>query len=214
MTADEYYKDKYSKPTTIDPTKLSWFPSVPEPAVSYDNCSITPKDIKNILKNKSPNTCPGEDGLLYGVLARLPTAHHFLATLYNKTDKSGVAMDISTNCYLVLAYKAGEQSDPSNFRMLAMTSCLAKPYHEIKSKRMSNFMVENGYIDTTLQKAYLEGINGCIEHIQVLQQIIQDAKTKNKTVHISWYDLADAFVSVSHDLIPICLKYYNIPAQE
>ena len=140
--------------------------------------------------------------------------HHFLATLYNKTDKSGVAMDISTNCYLVLAYKAGEQSDPGNFRMLAMTSCLAKPYHEIKSKRMSNFMVENGYIDTTLQKAYLEGINGCIEHIQVLQQIIQDAKTKNKTVHISWYDLADAFGSVSHDLIPICLKHYNIPAQE
>ena len=59
-------------------------------------------------------------------------------------------MDISTNCYLVLAHKAGEASDPGNFRMLAMTSCLAKPYHEIKSKRMSQYMVDNNYIDKTM----------------------------------------------------------------
>ena len=63
---------------------------------------------------------------------------------------------------------------------------------------MAEFMVDNNYIDTTLQKAYLEGINGCIEHITVLQQVILDAKSKKKTVHISWYDLADAFGSVSH----------------
>ena len=93
MEADEYYKNKYSKPVEIDPTKLNWFPSVSDPTVPYDNLSILPKDVKNILKNTSPNTCTGEDGLLYGILARLPTTHHFLATLYNKTDKSGVAMD-------------------------------------------------------------------------------------------------------------------------
>ena len=75
-------------------------------------------------------------------------------------------------------------------------------------------MVENEYIDKTLQKAYLEGINGCVEHIQVLQQVIQDAKHRNKTVHVSWFDLADAFGSVSHDLIPICLQHYNVPEEE
>ena len=123
-------------------------------------------------------------------------------------------MDISANCYLVLAHKAGDCSEPRNFRMLAMTSCLAKPFHEIKAKRMANYMVENEYIDKTLQKAYLEGINGCIEHIEVIQQVIQDAKARNRTVHISWFDLADAFGSVSHDLIPICLEHYKIPAQE
>ena len=105
--ADVYYKNKYSKPVEIDPTKLNWFPSVPDPTVPYNSITILPKEIKNILKNKSPSTCPGNDGLLYGILARLPTTHHFLATLYNKTEKSGVAMDISSNCYLVLAHKAG-----------------------------------------------------------------------------------------------------------
>ena len=137
---------------------------------------------KNILKNKSPNTCPGEDGLLYGIMAGLPTTHHFLATLYSKTDKSSIAMDISSNCCMVLAHKAGDPSIPSNFRMLAMTSCLAKPCHEIKAKRMATFMVENGDIDTSLQKAYLEGITGCKEHIKVLQEVIQDAKARKKFI--------------------------------
>ena len=52
------------------------------------------------------------------------------------------------------------------------------------------------------------------EHIKVLQEVIQDAKAKRKTVHISWFDLTDAFGSVSHDLIQFCLKHFHIPEAE
>ena len=75
-------------------------------------------------------------------------------------------------------------------------------------------MVSNGYINTSHQKAFLEGINGCMEHIKVLQEVIQDAKAKRTTVHISWFDLTDAFGSVSHDLIQFCLKHFHIPEAE
>ena len=33
----------------------------------------------------------GEDGVLFGVLAKLPNLQHILATLYNKTDESSLA---------------------------------------------------------------------------------------------------------------------------
>ena len=72
-------------------------------------------------------------------------------------------------------------------------------------------MVANGYIDKEAQKAFINGVNGCVEHIQVLQEILQHAKAHNRTVHISLYDLADAFGSVSHSLIPITLKHFNVP---
>ena len=39
-----------------------------------------------------------------------------------------------------------------------------------------------------------------MDHIQVLQEVIQDAKAKKKTVRISWYDLTDAYGSITHDL--------------
>ena len=50
-----------------------------------------------------------------------------------------------------------------------------------------------------------------MEHIQVVQEVIQHARLNKKTVHVTWFDLADAFGSVSHDLIPIVLAHYHIP---
>ena len=74
-------------------------------------------------------------------------------------------------------------------------------------------MVANKYLDPIAQKAYLEGINGCVEHVCVIQEILQNAKFNHKTVHITWFDLEDAFGSVSHMLIPFVTKYYNLPTQ-
>lgn len=52
-----------------------------------------------------------------------------------------------------------------------------------------------------MQKAFIQGINGCIEHTQVMQELIRHAKSNNKTLHVTWFDLADAFGSVQHSLI-------------
>ena len=100
------------------------------------------------------------------------------------------------------------------FRMIALTSTLGKLYHQIKAERMADFMTKNGYIDEATQKAFIKGVNGCIEHMQVLQEVINDAKQKKRTVHFSWYDLSDAYGSIPHNLIEHCLKHYHIPQRE
>ena len=130
---------------------------------------------------------------MYGVLAKMPSTHYFLATLYNKLDECGIAPEIWANSIVVLAYKGGETDDATCFRMIALTSCLAKPYHIIKAERLSSFMVENGYLDRSVQKGFMANINGCVEHTTLLQEMIQHAKHNNKTLHFSSYDLQDAF---------------------
>ena len=141
--------------------------------------------MKAILLSKTPNTAPGGDGLLYGILAKLPSVHHILATLYTKTHESSLAPASWASSLVVLAHKAGDLADPSMFRMIALTSCLGKPYHQIKADRMADFMTKNSYIDESSQKAFLKGINGGIEHIQVLQEALQDAMHNKKTLHRS-----------------------------
>ena len=42
-------------------------------------------------------------------------------------------------------------------------------------------------------------------------EILNHAKHNNRTVHVTWFDLEDAFGSVSHDLIPICLSRMQLP---
>ena len=62
-----------------------------------------------------------------------------------------------------------------------------------------------------MQKAFLPGINGCIEHNLALDEIIRDARKKNRTCHITFFDLEDAFGSVPHSLIKHSLQQNNLP---
>ena len=80
-------------------------------------------------------------------------------------------------------------------------------------ERITTFVTENRYVKNEIQKAFLPGINGVVEHNIVMDEIIKDAKEKKKTVHISFYDLEDAFGSVPHNLIFDTLERNNFPTQ-
>ena len=82
--------------------------------------------------------------------------------------------------------------------MIALTNCIGKLYHLILAKRFTTYLTKNKYIDDKLQKAFLPGINGCIEHNIVLDELVKDAKHKKRTLHVTFVDLADAFGSVPH----------------
>ena len=108
-------------------------------------------------------------------------------------------------------YKKGETSDPSNFRMIALSGCIGKTYHLLLANRLTTFLTANKLIDPSLQKAFLPGINGCIEHNVVMEEIFKDAKHNKRTAHITFFDLEDAFGSVPHSLIDVTLEQNFIP---
>ena len=54
-------------------------------------------------------------------------------------------------------------------------------------------------------------MSGCIDHNVIMQEIIGHCKSSRRTVHITFFDLEDAFGSISHDLIPLSLDRMRIP---
>ena len=82
---------------------------------------------------------------------------------------------------------------------------------QILAKRFTTFLTPNKFVDPELQKALLPGINGCVEHIIVMDEIIRTAGLSKKTLHVTWFDLADAFGSVPHSLIFNSLERAHIP---
>ena len=48
------------------------------------------------------------------------------------------------------------------------------------------------------KKAFLSKINGCLEHCSVLNSLLLHARTQKKTLHCTWFDLADAFGYISY----------------
>ncbi len=212
--ADNFYPSTYSVAPEYDRTKLNWFPflAVPEQPKEFNMSAIKPGDIKKILSAKKSTAAPGPDAFTYGVLKHLPSTHHLLATIYSKILlDSPSPPSLWQQSKVTLIYKRNETSVPKNFRMIALTSVAGKIFHQIISDRMLDYLISNGYIDSSLQKAFIKNINGTIEHNQVLQQVISHARRNKRTVHITFFDLKDAFGSISHSLIDDTLKRYRIP---
>ena len=72
-------------------------------------------------------------------------------------------------------------------------------------------MISNSFLDTTTQKAFVDGIPGCTEHHLRLFSLIEEARHKRKSISICWLDLANAYGSVHHDLIRFSLRHYHAP---
>jgi len=211
--ANQYYPGKYSVPQPLNNQALHWYPEITAPQHNFDLNPILPKHVRQIIKDKSNSSSPGPDGISYGILKKLPCLHHILATLYNKVLKTGIPPSMWAKSKITLIYKKGAATDPSNFRMIALASTFGKIFHQVMAQRTTEFMLRNNYIDPEIQKAFISKINGTIEHNQVLQEIIRHSKHNKKTAHITFFDLEDAFGSVSHDLISYSLSRYQFPPE-
>ena len=90
---------------------------------------------------------------------------------------------------------------------------MGKVYTSVLKGRWMSFMTANGYLNTTVQKAFVDGISGCTEHHVKLLSIIEEAQRKHKALAVCWLDLANAYGSVQHDLIRYSLEHYHAPQQ-
>ena len=169
--ANQYFPQKYSTPNPIVIDNLSWFPYLPvqlDARIGFNLDPVRPRDIRLILKNKKATSAPGPDGLMYGIFRKLPATHRFLATLFSKLLVTGDPPSSWSKSEVTLIHKAGDTDKPENFRMISLTSCVGKLFHQILSDQIANYFLRNKFIDPETQKAFLKGINGCMEHTFVI----------------------------------------------
>ena len=210
--ANNFPRVRYSSPAHLARDAITWFPSIPVPAEDFNMHPVRPRDVRSVLQRKKATTAPGEDRILNGHMKRLDATHHFLATLFSKLLlEAPEPWEGWGDSRIALIHKQGDTSDSSNFRPIAITSNIGKLYHQILADRISNFLVKTGLIDSSTQKAFLSGISGCQDHNLIMQEILNHCKYHRETVHVTWFDLEDAFGSVPHDLIPISLKIMHLP---
>ena len=92
-----------------------------------------------------------------------------------------------------------------------MTSVIGKLFHRILSLRLEKFVLSNKLIDSSLQKGFLHGINGTMEHIFCIDSLLANARDFKKTLVMSFLDLRNAFDSVCHQNLFDVLRYLKLP---
>ena len=146
LHTNTYFPFKYGNPHPADLQALNWFPYLPkhDEDFSVQPFNLDPvrsKDVKATLSKKSATSAPGPDGIMYGILRKLPATHHILATIFTKLLNTWDPPQSWSNSFVTLIYKAGDTTDPQNFRMIALTSCVGKLFHQILSERISSYML-------------------------------------------------------------------------
>ena len=76
---------------------------------------------------------------------------------------------------------------------------------------MFTFLLGNNLIEHKIQKGFTPKVSGTFEHTAQMAHIINQARTKQRSVVITLLDLKNVFGEVHHNLIQSVLCYHHIP---
>jgi hypothetical protein len=73
-------------------------------------------------------------------------------------------------------------------------------------------MDANKFHNNSIQKGFAQGQDGVLEHTELFDHIIRDAKRHHRSLCAVLLDLRNAFGEVQHNLIRCSLNYHHVPA--
>ena len=215
-TAQDYFTSTYkSHPREF--VKPSWMPEPKLPSFDFDTDEISLEEISRVIRRCKASSSPSPlDQIPYKVFKRCPSLSHCLKCLFNFCWVSAKVPAAWKSAVIKLIGKSSASEDPtvpSNFRPIALTSCIGKIYTSILKDRWLTYMLENSYLDSSIQKGFMPATPGCTEYHSKLSTIIYEARNRHKTLAVCWLDLANAYGSVHHSLIQYSLHHYHAPPQ-
>ena len=98
------------------------------------------------------------------------------------------------------------------FQPISLLNVEDKIFFSVIANRMMRFVINNGYVNASIQKAGVPGSPGCIEHTTMLWDRIKTAKNNRTTeLHVIWLDLENAYGPVRHQLLEKAMEFFWIP---
>ena len=166
-TAESFFKKTY-EPKAATFERPPWMKPSQPPSTPLPTDNISSDELEEVLKKcRSSSTPSPADQISYSVLKHCPSLIPALLRLYNlcwATKQVPGQWKVGAIQPLGKSVADKNPSCPSNFRLIALTSCVGKVYTSILKRRWQHFMVSNGYLNTSIQKAFVNGIPGSSEH--------------------------------------------------
>ncbi|KAG1925127.1 hypothetical protein F2P79_025744 [Pimephales promelas] len=182
-----------------------------EPSVELNTKEPTWQEMQDIIRKAKASAAPGPSGIPYKVYKHCPQLLKRLWRILRKIWAKGSvppSWKLAEGCFVP---KEEGSSSIAQFRTISLLSVECKIFFSVLAKRLTSYMTQNQYINTSIQKGGVPGFSGCLEHTSMITQLIQEAKQKKSDLTVIWLDLANAYGSVPHDLIQEGLDHYHIP---
>ena len=142
---------------------------------------------------KSHNTAVGPDEIHYEFLKKLPSCSlDFLLQAFNEVWVSGKFPTSWKQATIIPIPKPGkDNTDPSNYRPIALTSCLCKTLERMINTRLIWFLESNGLI-TNFQCGF-RSKRSTVDHLVRLETFVREAFIKKEHLTTVFFDLEKAY---------------------
>ena len=143
--------------------------------------------------NKANDTASGPDGVYYKFLNHLPSSClHTLLDIFNNIWETGNFPPSWREACIIPVPKPGkDHTDPSNYRPIALTSCVCKTMERMINDRLVWFLESNNLL-TNIQCGFRQG-RSTIDHLVRFETFIRDGFIKNEHVVSVFFDLEKAY---------------------
>ena len=204
-----FFAEIFREAPSVD-TFPSWLPEKRPPLPLKPLVVTAAMVAKAIRKKGTKRSAPGLDGITYALLLHLPWLPATLATIFNRIIAQQSCPEVWRYGITVLLHKGGDRS-LANYRPITLTPTISKIFHTIVAAWLEQALVSTSTIPTTVQKGFLMGVSGAIEHNLSLDSALLDAKRSRKSLSMVLVDLKNAFGSVSHQRIIWALQTFGAP---
>ncbi len=183
----------------------------PLPSFSMNLKEPTWTEVTPIIKKARAKSAPGPSGLGYKIYKKCPRLLKRLLNIIKAIWRKGTVpscWQLAEGCYVP---KEEDSNELSQFRKISLLSVEGKIYFSLLSRRITEYLLNNKYIDISVQKGGIPGSSGCLEHTSMISQLLREAKEDKGDLSVVWLDLADAYGSVPHKLVDETLRQYHVP---
>ena len=186
-TAQKFFQKTYHQDYK-DFQAPQWLPEAPSPSLEGP---FTLEEFERVIKRVNVSSAPSPlDQITYRVICQIHSLWPALLNLFNACWEQHCVPSLWKCGVIRLIPKAAATEAPhlpANFRPIALTSCVGNVYTAMLKSRCLQFMLQNRYLDETVQKAFLPGVPGCMEHYQKRSTIIKDAHKSHRSLSVCWY---------------------------
>ena len=182
-----------------------------EPKVDFKNSEPTWREFSNRLRKTRSKSAPGPNGVPYLVYKRCHKVANLLWQYLKGMWKKNLVSDEWRKAEGLFIPKEEDAETVEKFRTISLLNVEGKLYFALRADRLLSYALDNGYIDTSIQKGGVPGVSGCLEHTAILSQMIREAKAEKKNLVVTWLDIANAYGSIPHSLIQVALQRAHVP---
>lgn len=106
---------------------------------------------------------------------------------------------------------AGDKKEIASYREIVVIPTIINHFHRVLSLRLGNHLIQNKYLNTTIQKGGVLGQNNALlQQILKVKSAIRHATITGKPLVVMFLDIKNAFGSVCRKAMNVIMTKYNV----